>query len=90
MKRLMIKDLSLTEELRRAPMGAVRGGFCGTPVPEPVVTLPAFPAMPAMPAMPCFARTTWVAGSWVATGAAHPVLRGAVVGESNAATRIGN
>ena len=52
MKRLMIRDLSLTEELLRAPMGAVRGGFCGTPVPEPVVTLPAFPAMPAMPALP--------------------------------------
>jgi hypothetical protein len=52
MKRLMIRDLSLTEELRRAPMGAVRGGFCGTPVPEPVVTLPAFPAMPAMPGIP--------------------------------------
>ena len=52
MKRLMIRDLSLTEELRRAPMGAVCGGFCGTPVPEPVVTLPASPAMPAMPVMP--------------------------------------
>ena len=52
MKHLMIKDLSLSEELHRAPMAAVRGGFCGTPVPGPVITLPAFPAMPAVPALP--------------------------------------
>ena len=49
MEHLLIKDLSLTEELHRAPMGAVRGGFCGTPVPGPVITLPALPALPAMP-----------------------------------------
>src|SRR4029450_9315146 len=52
MKHLMIEDLSLTEELHRAPMGAVRGGFCGTPAPGPVITLPPFPEMPALPAMP--------------------------------------
>jgi hypothetical protein len=52
MKHLMIKDLSLNEALHRAPMGAVRGGFCGTTVPGPVMTLPEFPAMPAFPALP--------------------------------------
>jgi hypothetical protein len=52
MKRLMIEDLSLTEELHRASMGAVRGGFCGTPAPGPVITLPVIPAMPGMPAFP--------------------------------------
>lgn len=52
MKALLINDLPLAEALDRAPMRAVRGGFCGTPVPRPVITLPEFPAMPPFPAMP--------------------------------------
>ena len=51
---MKIKDLSFTEELRGAPMGAVRGGFCGTPAPGPVIPLPGIPAMPEMPAIPPF------------------------------------
>jgi hypothetical protein len=55
MKSLMIKDLSMTEELARKAMSAVRGGilyitrpdssadFCGTPVPSPFGPLQ-FPA----------------------------------------------
>jgi hypothetical protein len=51
-KHLTIEDLPLAEALQCAPLSAVRGGFCGTPVPAPVMTLPAFPEMPAIPAIP--------------------------------------